>query len=73
MLIYILLKNSVSISKKTQYVSITNINWIMLFSKITAIYSQNYMKPINMFCGQNTVRWCIHLLLSFGRSNGDSI
>jgi hypothetical protein len=43
-----------STSKKTQRVSITMINWLMLFRKIIAIYSENHMKPINTLYGQNT-------------------
>jgi hypothetical protein len=45
-------KNSAPISKKT-HVSITKVNWLMLFTEIIAIYSENHTKPINTFCGQN--------------------
>jgi hypothetical protein len=26
----------------------------MLFTEITAVYSENHIKPINTFCGHNT-------------------
>jgi len=32
---------------------ITKISWLMLFSEIIAVHSENHMKPINTFCGQN--------------------
>jgi hypothetical protein len=39
--------------KKTQHVSNTEINWLMLFREIIAVYSENHTKPINTFCEQN--------------------
>jgi hypothetical protein len=47
------IKNSGRTSKKTQHVSITKINYLMLFKEIIAVYSENHMKPINTLCGQN--------------------
>jgi hypothetical protein len=32
----------------------TTINWLMLFREIIAVFSENYVKPTNMLCGQNT-------------------
>jgi hypothetical protein len=29
-------------------------NWLMLFREIITVYSENHMKHINKFCGQNT-------------------
>jgi hypothetical protein len=46
--------NHYSASKKTQPVTITKINWLMLFKEIIPVYSENHMKPINTLCGQNT-------------------
>jgi hypothetical protein len=31
----------------------TKISWLILFKEINAVYSDNYMKQINIFCGQN--------------------
>jgi hypothetical protein len=47
-----LFKNSVRTAKKTQHFSITKTSWSILFKEIIAIYSGNYTKPINTFCGQ---------------------
>lgn len=30
--------------------TITTIGWLMLFTEIRAVYSKNYMKPINKKC-----------------------
>jgi hypothetical protein len=49
-LFYILFKNSVRTSKRTPHVTITTINWLMLFKEIIAIYSENHVKPINTKC-----------------------
>jgi hypothetical protein len=43
----LLFKYSVPTSKKTQPISITRPQLV------NAVYSQNHMKPINTFCGQN--------------------
>jgi hypothetical protein len=42
-----LFKNSVRTSKRTQHFTITKINWLMLFKKIIALYSEKHNKPIN--------------------------
>jgi hypothetical protein len=34
-------------SKKTRHSSITNINWLMLFKKVIAVYSDNNIDHIN--------------------------
>jgi hypothetical protein len=49
----ILFKNSVRTAKKTPHFSVTNINRLTLFKEITAVYSEDNTKPINIFCGQN--------------------
>jgi hypothetical protein len=36
-----------------QTISITKINWLTLFKKIIAVYSENYMKYINTHYGQS--------------------
>jgi hypothetical protein len=36
-----------------QRVSITKINWSVLFEEIIAVYSENLTKPVNTLCGQN--------------------
>jgi uracil DNA glycosylase len=52
-LVYIIYKNSVLTSKKTQHFSIIKINWLMLLKEIITVYSKNHKKPIHTFCGQN--------------------
>jgi hypothetical protein len=44
-----LFKNSVRTSKRTPHFTITNINWLMLFKEIIAVYSdsENHTKHIN--------------------------
>jgi hypothetical protein len=42
-----LFKNSVRTSKRTPHFSITNINWLMLFKEIIAVYTDNHTKGIN--------------------------
>jgi hypothetical protein len=49
-LAYLIFTNSVRTAKKTQRFYITKINWLMLFKKITAVYSENHTKPINTKC-----------------------
>jgi hypothetical protein len=46
-LIYILFKNSVRASKRTPNFTITKINWLMLFTEIIAVYSENHAKTTN--------------------------
>jgi hypothetical protein len=41
-----LFKNSVRASEKTPHFTITNINWLMLFKGIIAVYSENHATPI---------------------------
>jgi hypothetical protein len=45
--------NLVHTSKKTQRVSITKIDWLVLFKEIIAVYSKNHMKLINTLREQN--------------------
>jgi hypothetical protein len=40
-------------AKKTQHFTITKIIWSMLFKEIISVYSENNVKLINTFCGQN--------------------
>jgi hypothetical protein len=42
-----LFKNPVRTSKRTPHFTITKINWLTLFKKIIAVYSENHAKPIN--------------------------
>lgn len=51
--------------KKTQHITRTVINWLMISGEIIAVYSKNHLKPINKISGQNaefkTVKaCCIH-------------
>jgi hypothetical protein len=46
-LVYIIFKNSVRTTKKTIHFTITNINWLMLFKEIIAVYSENHTKLTN--------------------------
>jgi uracil DNA glycosylase len=55
-----LFKNSVPTSKKTQRVSVTKINWLMLFSKIIAVCSANHTKPTNILWGQK-LKQVVHI------------
>jgi hypothetical protein len=43
-------KNSVCTSKKTQYFTIAQINWLMLFKEVIPDYAENHMEPINTKC-----------------------
>jgi hypothetical protein len=52
-LAWIIFKNSVRTAKKTLHFTITKINWLTLFKEIIAVYSENHMKPIHIFCMQN--------------------
>jgi hypothetical protein len=53
MLIYIIFKNPVLTSKKTQYVSMTTVSLLMLFEETLAVYSENHTKPTNTLSVQN--------------------
>jgi hypothetical protein len=41
-----LFKNSVRTSKRTPHFTITEINWLMPFKEVIAVYSDNHTKPI---------------------------
>jgi hypothetical protein len=45
-----LFKNPVRTSKRTPYLTIAKINWLMLFKEIIAVYSEKQAKPINTKC-----------------------
>jgi hypothetical protein len=45
-----LFKNSVRTSKRTPHFTITEINWLMLFKEIIAVYREKHAKPINTKC-----------------------
>jgi hypothetical protein len=49
--INIILKNQLLPQRK--HVSITRISWLMLFTEIIDIYSENHIKIINTLCGQS--------------------
>jgi hypothetical protein len=40
-------KHPVLTTKKTQRVSMTTINWLMLLKEIIAVYSENHTNPTN--------------------------
>jgi hypothetical protein len=42
-----LFENSVCTSKRTPHFTVTEINWLMLFKEIIAVYIENHTKPIN--------------------------
>jgi hypothetical protein len=42
-----LFKNPARTSKRTPHFTITNVNWLMLFEEIIAVYSENHAKPKN--------------------------
>jgi hypothetical protein len=42
-----LFNNSVRTSNGTQTITITKINWLTLFVKITTVYTQKHKKTIN--------------------------
>jgi hypothetical protein len=46
-LIHIVYENSVRTSNRTPHFTIRNINWLMLFKEVIAVYSKNHTKPIN--------------------------
>jgi hypothetical protein len=48
--VYILFKNSVRTSERTPHITVTKINWLMLFKEIIAVYSEKHTKPINTKC-----------------------
>jgi hypothetical protein len=46
-LVYVLFKNPVRTSKRTPNFTIIKIDWLMLFTEIIAVYSENHATPIN--------------------------
>jgi hypothetical protein len=46
---------TVPISQKTQCVSISEINQVMLLRKIMAVYSENHKQATDTLCGQSAV------------------
>jgi hypothetical protein len=52
-LVFLIFRNSIRTAKKTQPITITKINQLMLFKEILAVYTRNHMKPTNTLCGQN--------------------
>jgi hypothetical protein len=55
-LVWMLFKNSVRTSKRTPHFTITNINWVMVFKELIAVYSENHTEPIN-------IKWKCYLML----------
>jgi hypothetical protein len=43
-------KNSVRTSKRTPHFTITNINWLILFSEMIPVYSKNHTKSTEAKC-----------------------
>jgi hypothetical protein len=43
----IIFKNSVRTAKKTPHFTITKINWLTLFKKIIAVYTENHKKHMS--------------------------
>jgi hypothetical protein len=52
-LVYMIFKNSVRTAKKTLHVTITKINWLILFKEIIDVYSENPTKHVNTRYGHN--------------------
>jgi hypothetical protein len=60
-------KNSVCTSKKTKPISLTKINWLMVWKKMFPVYNENHKKPINtnaylLFvkaCGTYSYHWAL--------------
>lgn len=47
-------KYPLTLSQKTNWISITNSNRLMTFYELINVYSNNYVKPINVYSGENT-------------------
>jgi hypothetical protein len=47
------MKKFSSYLKETQRVSMTTINWLLLFKETVAVYTDNHMKTTNTLCWQN--------------------
>jgi hypothetical protein len=60
-LVSVLFKNSVRTSKRTPHFTITKINWLTLFKKIIAVYTENHLKHMNTECSVSDCgsRWYI--------------
>jgi hypothetical protein len=56
-------------SKRTKFVFITKISWLMLFKEITCVYSDNHMKAVNSLREQ-TLGW---LFQQMARTHWDLI
>jgi hypothetical protein len=48
-------KRSVPTLQETRYAFIINPNRLMLFGKRIAVYCDNHMEYLNIFCGKNTL------------------
>jgi hypothetical protein len=60
-LVLIIFKYSVRTSKRTPNVTITKLNWLMVFKEIIAVYYEKYFKPIYTLCGQNSELFIVKL------------
>jgi hypothetical protein len=58
--VLIVFKNSVRTSKKTQHVSMTTINWVMLFGEIIAVHSENHTKLIHTLWAKCRLTDCFY-------------
>jgi hypothetical protein len=47
------IKTAVSTTQKAPCITIKNINWLVLFKEMFAIYLNSHTKHINTFCGKN--------------------
>jgi hypothetical protein len=43
----IIFKDSVRTSKRTLHITITKVNWLMLFKEVILVYTENHTEPIN--------------------------
>jgi hypothetical protein len=64
MLDYLIFKTSGPTSERTPHITITKVNWLMLFREIIGVYTENNKKPINTLCTV-TDWWYIYLPLGF--------
>jgi hypothetical protein len=60
-LILVSFKHSVGTSRKTQPVTVTKINWLMLFKGIINVYSDNLMKGVNVLCEKGAKLFIVKL------------
>jgi len=49
-LLFIIFKNSVRTSKRTQHFTITKTNWLMQFKEVTVVYTEKHKKYKNTKC-----------------------